>query len=162
MKTLAKVCGAALAVIMSAGSVVGTAQASVTDTSDMPAVVNVDSAIGLNDLLEYMDSIPDAVLTHGDRATQAWMDSHPMAMDRRSFLGCAAAIAGTVASTAFPAAKILRIKKYIKELGGIREAISIMWGASFSAEKLKALSLAAGSLAAELTGISSIRSQCFS
>lgn len=64
-------------------------------------------------------------------------------------------------STAFPAAKILKAKKLIKALGGVKSAIKIMADASFSYEKMRAFGGAAAALAAELTGIGAVRSQCF-
>lgn len=126
-----------------------------------PQEVNANS---LQRLLDYYESIPDTVLEQGDVALQAWQNTHPQQQGprfRANFWGCAGAIAGVIASTAFPAAKILKIKKLVKALGGVRSAIKIMAGASFSYEKLQALGGAAAALAAELIGIGSVRSQCF-
>lgn len=122
------------------------------------------NANSLQRLLDYYESIPDTVLEQGDVALQAWQNTHPQQQGprfRANFWGCAGAIAGVIASTAFPAAKILKIKKLVKALGGVRSAIKIMAGASFSYEKLQALGGAAATLAAELIGIGSVRSQCF-
>ena len=55
----------------------------------------------------------------------------------------------------------IKIKKLIKALGGVANAVRIIAGASFSYEKLRALGGAAAALAAELTGIGSVRSACF-
>lgn len=93
-----------------------------------------------------------------------WMQEHDFneqPMGRASVGGCVAAIAAVIASTAFPAAKILKIKKLIKSLGGVVEAVKIIAGASFSYEKLHALGGAASALAAELLGIDGIKKQCF-
>ncbi|WP_146081684.1 hypothetical protein [Clavibacter michiganensis] len=65
-------------------------------------------------------------------------------------------------STAIPAAKILRVKRLIDELGGVARAVQILWGASFSYEKLQVVGGAALALAGELLGITSIRTECFS
>lgn len=103
------------------------------------------------------------MLEQGDLALQTWQNTHGYGMSpfRANFWGCAAAVAGVIASTAFPAAKILKVKKLIKALGGVKSAIKIMAGASFSYEKMRALGGAAAALAAELTGIGAVRSQCF-
>ncbi|PLS28272.1 hypothetical protein CGZ88_0434 [Bifidobacterium anseris] len=122
-----------------------------------PQALNTEA---LRRLLDHYESIPDIVLEQGDVALQAWKEAHPQE-GRAGFWGCAAAVAGVIATTAFPAAKILKIKKLIKALGGVRSAIKIMAGASFNYEKLKALGGAAAALAAELTGIGSVKSQCF-
>lgn len=117
----------------------------------------------LEDLLNYFESIPNDVLEQGDSAAQKWQDTHHYGVSafRSSFWGCSAAVAGVIASTAFPAAKILKLKRLVKALGGVRKAIQIMAGASFSYEKVRALGGAAAALAAELTGIGAVKSQCF-
>lgn len=124
--------------------------------------------------LSYIMSIPDSVLRQGDAATQEWVKNHPAPQSSgmkvnggevgtyASVLGCSGAIATVIASTAFPAAKILKIKKLVKELGGVAEAAKLFWGASFSYEKVKALGGAAAALAGELIGITQIKEQCFS
>ena len=63
-------------------------------------------------------------------------------------------------SLTIPAAKILQIKRYMNALGGTTEAIKILWGASFSHEKLKALGGVAAALGAELLGISAVKEAC--
>lgn len=121
--------------------------------------------------LELLDSIPDDVLRTGDAGTAAWFREHAGSADdaergwetmQASFLGCAAAIAMVIASTAIPAAKILRVKRLIDELGGVARAVQILWGASFYYEKLQVVGGAALALAGELLGITSIRTECFS
>jgi hypothetical protein len=121
--------------------------------------------------LELLDSIPDDVLSTGDAGTAAWFREHAGAAEgaerawdtmQASVLGCSAAIAMVIASTAIPAAKILRVKRLIDELGGVATAVQILWGASFSYEKLQAVGGAALALAGELLGITSIQTECFS
>ncbi|XWX58792.1 hypothetical protein ABUV78_01927 [Clavibacter nebraskensis] len=124
--------------------------------------------------LELIESVPDDVLVQGDAATAAWflengpgaragaIDDRGLVTTQASVLGCTAAIATVIASTAFPAAKILKVKKLIGELGGVAKAVQIFWGASFSYEKLQAVGGAALALAGELIGITSIKEECFS
>jgi hypothetical protein len=74
---------------------------------------------------------------------------------------CVAAIVQLLATTAVPAAKLLRIKKYIKALGGAKQAVKLLLGATTRAEKLKAGGQALVALAAELLGISMVKTHCF-
>lgn len=74
---------------------------------------------------------------------------------------CVAAIVQLLATTAVPAAKLLRIKKYIEALGGARQAVELLLKATSKAEKLKAGGEALVNLSAELLGISSVKSNCF-
>jgi hypothetical protein len=120
--------------------------------------------------LELIQSVPDEVLAQGDAATAAWFREHGrgagddrgLVTTQASVLGCTAAIATVIASTAFPAAKILKVKKLIGELGGVAKAVEIFSGASFSYEKLQVVGGAALALAGELIGITSIKEECFS
>jgi len=125
----------------------------------------------MEEALAVIDRIPDSVLQAGDAATQQWLAENAPApatggagevTTQANVLGCGAAIATVIASTAFPAAKILKAKALIKELGGVAEAAKILWGASFSYEKVQALGGAAAALAGELIGITQIKEQCFS
>ena len=124
----------------------------------------------MEDALSIIERIPDSVLHAGDAATQQWLAENAPAPSagggevtlQANILGCAGAIATVIASTAFPAAKILKAKALIKQLGGVTEVAKIMWGASFSHEKVKALGGAAAALAGELIGITQIEEQCFS
>jgi hypothetical protein len=74
---------------------------------------------------------------------------------------CVAAIVQLLATTAVPAAKLLRIKQYIKALGGTRQAVKLLLGATTRAEKLKAGGEILVNLSAELLGISTVKTQCF-
>lgn len=119
--------------------------------------------------LSLIESIPDSVLLQGDAATQKWISTNfdsaeltAPGVTQAGFWGCTAAIAGVIASTAIPAAKLLKMKSLIKSLGGVKEAVRIMWGASFSYEKIQALGGAAAALAAEIIGITAVRDNCFS
>lgn len=74
---------------------------------------------------------------------------------------CVASIVQVLATTAIPAAKILRIKKYIKALGGAKDAVKLLLGATTKAEKLKAGGEILVHLSAELLGISTVKKNCF-
>lgn len=123
----------------------------------------------LTEALESIVEIPDDVLVQGDAAVQEWRsesnadagDPNAQLAPQASILACTGAIATVIASTAFPAAKILKIKKLVKGLGGVKEAVQVMWGASFSYEKMQALGGAAAALAGELIGITAVKKGCF-
>ncbi|KXX80320.1 hypothetical protein MMYC01_203345 [Madurella mycetomatis] len=74
---------------------------------------------------------------------------------------CIAAIVEVIATTAVPAAKLLRIKKYIKALGGTKNAVKLLLSATSTEEKLRVGGQALVKLAKEVLGISSIQSKCF-
>ena len=114
--------------------------------------------------LNVINSIPDDVLAKGDKATQEWLEKDPKAQElteEASVWGCTLALTGLLVSTVVPAGKLLKLKRYIKELGGVKEAVKAMWGASFSYEKMIHSGHALGMLAAELLGISQVRDHCF-
>lgn len=77
-----------------------------------------------------------------------------------SFWSCSSAIVTMLVGNMIAASKILKIKKYMNALGGVKEAIQLMWGASFNFEKLQALGGALGGLAAELAGVAGIQKAC--
>lgn len=74
---------------------------------------------------------------------------------------CAAAIAWTLGSTLFAAAKILRIKNYIRALGGTKEAVPLLLRATTAQERLRVGGTALKNLAAELLGVTAIAKACF-
>lgn len=122
-------------------------------------------AADLEQGLELISEIPDSVLLAGDAAVQSWMaGNHPELIQgtRADIVGCAGAIAWLIASTAIPAAKILKIKKLIDGIGGVAKAVQLFWGASFKWEKIQALGGAAAALGAELLGIAAVQQKCFS
>lgn len=154
-----------------AAPVAAAAPAQAAPTASQEATPSEAQLAEMEEALAVIDRIPDSVLEAGDAATQQWLAENAPAPTAGSggemsvqanVLGCAAAIATVIASTAFPAAKILKAKALIKELGGVTEAAKILWGASFSYEKVQALGGAAAALAGELIGITQIKEQCFS
>lgn len=74
---------------------------------------------------------------------------------------CAAAITWLIGSTVFAAAKILRIKKYIAALGGIKSAATLLMGATTAAERLEIGGSALMNLASEILGIAAVQDNCF-
>ncbi|KAK4035194.1 hypothetical protein C8A01DRAFT_18111 [Parachaetomium inaequale] len=74
---------------------------------------------------------------------------------------CVASIVQLLATTAVPATKLLRIKKYIKALGGTKQAVKLLLGATSRAEKLRVGGEILVNLSAELLGISTVKNNCF-
>lgn len=74
---------------------------------------------------------------------------------------CVAAITWVIGSTVFAAAKILRIKKYIAALGGIKSAATLLMGATTAAERLEIGGSALMNLASEILGIAAVQDNCF-
>jgi hypothetical protein len=150
-----------------------------------------DFDFALDRLLAEIDEIPDDILEKGDDALHKWLVDHGhragneklkrddgseedaanLSLLERGELAarasiwkiakCVAAIVQLLATTAIPAAKLLRIKKYIKALGGTKQAVKLLLGATTKAEKLKVGGQALVALAAELLGISTVKNNCF-
>lgn len=64
-----------------------------------------------------------------------------------------------IASVALPPLKIVKVKKYIKELGGIKMTVMLLMGTANANAKEKVATVAA--LAAEISGITDIHDNCF-
>lgn len=74
---------------------------------------------------------------------------------------CVGSIAWAIGSGIFAWSKLLKIKKYIAALGGLRNAAALLVGATTWSEKMKAGGTALLNLAAEISGISGIKDNCF-
>ncbi|OLM09510.1 hypothetical protein Ae706Ps2_5972c [Pseudonocardia sp. Ae706_Ps2] len=124
-----------------------------------------DRIEGLTLFLERISAVPDSVLRQGDSVAQDWLRSHYSVVggqSRASVVGCVGAIGVAVGGVLVPAAKILKIKKLVAQLGGVKEAVQTFWGASFRWEKIQAIGGPVAALGAELLGITAVRTQCFS
>ncbi|MGL6234428.1 MAG: hypothetical protein ACRC20_03705 [Segniliparus sp.] len=76
---------------------------------------------------------------------------------------CAGAIIFAIGSAVIPAAKILKIKKLIEGLGGVRKAVDLLFVAGTSEEKAAALGEAGElvkNLGMELLGITAVKVAC--
>jgi hypothetical protein len=121
------------------------------------------------DLFAYILQIPDDVLLKGDAATDQWVKANPRSgggaqqasATEADAVKCVAAIGAILVGVLVPAAKLLKIKKLIKELGGAAQAARLLVGAGTAAEKTEAIAIALGSLVGELTGISGVAENCF-
>ena len=73
---------------------------------------------------------------------------------------CSGAITVAVATTAIPAAKILKLKAFIKKVGSVKEAAILLVRVSTGEEKLAELGPVLAAIGAELLGIKAIRDNC--
>ncbi|KAL2121683.1 hypothetical protein VTJ04DRAFT_2138 [Mycothermus thermophilus] len=80
---------------------------------------------------------------------------------RRNKLKCALAVAKMIATNVVPAAKLLRIKKYIKAIGGVTKAVKLIFKGKNKAQWIKAGGQTLYKLVQEIIGITEIKKHCF-
>jgi hypothetical protein len=73
---------------------------------------------------------------------------------------CSAAVVVAVASLAIPVSKVLKLKVFVRAVGGARNAASLLVGATSKAEKAKVIGGAIGFGAAEVLSIDAIMTNC--
>lgn len=73
---------------------------------------------------------------------------------------CVGSIAWVVGTTIFAATKLVKIKKYVKELGGIKNTAQLLIGATSVTEKSTAVAKTLLTLAATISGIDSVYKNC--
>lgn len=73
---------------------------------------------------------------------------------------CVGSIAWVIGTTIFAATKLVKIKKYIKELGGIKETAQLLIGATSITEKSTAVAKTLLTLAATISGVDSVYNNC--
>ena len=131
----------------------------------------------LERVLGIITEIPDEVLNAGDEAADKWLKEHgyrPSA-DKRAPVNeerdledrqvgdvarCAGSIAAFIGTNLVGVAKLLRIKKYIAALGGVRESAELMLKASTNAERLREGGEALVLLAGEILGYGAVAKNC--
>jgi hypothetical protein len=109
-------------------------------------VLNTNSAaLELENIFSVFNQIPESVLNSGDKAASEWLEKNsnssagPFAalgsfeastmafsFGGVELLPCIFAITKALAEGAIPALKVLRIKKIISSLGGIRTAVKLL------------------------------------
>jgi hypothetical protein len=141
------------------------------DVTDLE--ISAQSTIPLEVLFAEIDSIPDEILLAGDEATNDWLVEHGLrepdavveeskrdlvALEDRGVWGCVWAIG----KTAFPAAKLLKIKKYIKALGGVKKSVQLILKAGKNYKKaIKIGGKTLWNLIKLISGFSDIEKECF-
>ena len=81
--------------------------------------------------------------------------------DWRKTFKCTAAIVWPLGSSMFAGAKVIKIKSYIKALGGTKSAVKLLMKATTAEERLRVGGTALKNLAAELLGVAAVRITCF-
>ncbi|KAL8847460.1 MAG: hypothetical protein Q9221_007502 [Calogaya cf. arnoldii] len=132
----------------------------------------------LENMFAVIQDIPEAVLFKGDDATNKWLadHGHPATEKRDVAIStrdselqdrgawevakCVGAIAAFIGSNAIGAAKILRVKKYIEALGGIRRSAELLLKASTNEERLREGGQFLALLAGEILGTSMVSNNC--
>ncbi|UXU27415.1 hypothetical protein MUA13_13635 (plasmid) [Staphylococcus aureus] len=99
-------------------------QSSQETGSDIPdgiSLENVDQQ-ELTQFLTTVENIPDSVLAKGDKATNEYIqkENSNLTTSERGAVGCASAIGLAIASNAFSAAKIAKVKEVLKAAGGAK------------------------------------------
>ena len=150
------------------------------------AAVDAKSLASIEFLLDEILSIPDEVLLKGDKATDEWLAENPFsdpdliienALSQRDIqdeegvilerglipkaIKCAAAIADLLIGHIVPASKILKIKKLIKAVGGVKKAVKLLLKAKTKAQIIKLGGSALWNLYKEISGIASVKRNCF-
>ncbi len=125
----------------------------------------------LEEGLRIVDEIPEEVIEGGDPAVQDWVrDHYPSATENDSLVRtmgpwqvakCTGAILVAIGSAAVPAAKLLKLKRFISEVGGVRKAAALLIKVARREEQLAELGPVISSLGAEILGITAIRENCF-
>ncbi|MEU0716961.1 hypothetical protein ABZ498_07240 [Streptomyces lavendulocolor] len=131
------------------------------------AAVDAAEAQKLAETLKVLDAMPDSVLAQGDAAAQAYLAERLPQDDRRAVafgwtqkLKCGAAITAAIAGGAVPVAKLLKLKAFIKKVGSVKEAASLLIRVSKGEEKISELGATLGGLASAILGIDMIKKHC--
>ncbi|MBK4152473.1 hypothetical protein GWO62_04665 [Corynebacterium macginleyi] len=158
-----------MALILSAVESPANAQSSM---SSVPQTLGATSSLGIPDdeveqLLTAIDSIPDEVLAEGDEATAEWVQENLISKEKEivpyiaTEVACAGAILWAIGSTLLPVAKIIKIKKAIKALGGVKAAVSQLAKKGFNWPSIQQTGGALRDLGAELIGVAGVSEYCF-
>lgn len=131
---------------------------------------NLDDKLELDDNLDLSDSVDepndkvgDFAKELGDKLNKEAVELFEGASDvlrDDSSASCAFAIAKTLVLNGFPAARLLRIKRLIDALGGVKTAGKLLFQAKTNAERLKLGGQALKVLADEILGLKNIKNSC--
>ncbi|MGH3752026.1 MAG: hypothetical protein ACRDRP_04895 [Pseudonocardiaceae bacterium] len=142
-----------------------------TNVGDAAADELETSIHDLEECLRIIDEIPEKVIEDGDQAVQDWVrDRYPSVTENGSLartIGpwqvakCTGAVMVAIGSAAVPAAKLLKLRRFIREVGGLRKAAELLIKVARGEEQLAEFGPVIGSLGAEILGIAAIRENCF-
>jgi len=173
-----------LAVAISATLALASPAALAIRRRDADAAIAPNSFGALQSLFAIVEAIPVSTLEAGDAAVSEYLATAPASIaipatvvEARSDsvetravaaqanviddLKCAAEIAKVILTTVVPAARLLRIKKYIEALGGTGKIVKILIKIRKGEKVGSAEILSAGKkLLGEITGITGIKEKC--
>ncbi|MGI5481677.1 hypothetical protein [Streptomyces lavendofoliae] len=130
------------------------------------AAADAAEAQKLAETLKVLDAMPDSVAEQGDAAVRAYLAERLPQEDRRAAFGwtqklkCGAAITAAIAGGAVPVAKLLKLKAFIKKVGSVKEAATLLIRVSKGEEKISELGATLGGLASAILGIDAIKKHC--
>ncbi|WP_336323566.1 hypothetical protein [Streptomyces lavendofoliae] len=130
------------------------------------AAADAAEARKLAETLKVLDAMPDSVAEQGDAAVRAYLAERLPQEDRRAAFGwtqklkCGAAITAAIAGGAVPVAKLLKLKAFIKKVGSVKEAATLLIRVSKGEEKISELGATLGGLASAILGIDAIKKHC--
>lgn len=152
----------ALGIFLSAGTSVYASEQNKSILSEQEKYQQI-SEESLTDLFSSIEAIPDSVLNSNDsvEANKYLQNFQTPEVSYRGWWECSLAIGGVLVTTAVPIAKLVKIKRLVKALGGGVQAAKIIFGASLAGEKWAALGGAAKDLVLELAGVTSVKKACF-
>jgi hypothetical protein len=103
----------------------------------------------------------DAGLEGSEEEAESGLVARGQLEARRNKLKCALAVGKAIVSNAIPAAKLLRIKKYIKALGGVTKTVKLIFKGKNKAQWIKAGGQTLYKLVQEILNIKEIKKHCF-
>ena len=124
----------------------------------------------LAELFEFIESIPESVIEEGDVAVATYVEEwrsvsvEPSGSLQAAAIGdvtkCAGAILLALGTAAIPASKFLKLKRFIKEAGGVRKAAKLLLQVIRGEKQLEELGTTLAALGAELLEINAIKENC--
>lgn len=156
------------------------ASASPLESRGAVTVFTPKHLLGIEHAFQVITAIPDDVLESGDAATAAWLKTNGPTVQATTtdlaltgsdastdglvvvqgaweVLQCVAAVTEFIVSGLLPAAKLLRLKKIISQLGGIRKAIEALIASKGNIAKAAAL---VKELFNIISGFGTVKSKC--
>lgn len=85
---------------------------------------------------------------------------YPVTADPEGAWGWTKCIAAVSAAIVVPVGGVVKLARFVKSIGNVREALQLLFGASTNQERLDAGLAAAGATAGELLGIAAIQQNC--
>lgn len=128
----------------------------------------------LEKVFEILDKMPEGILMSNDvNAIYNYLLENGIELKSNNYTSygaweiakCVGAITWVIGSTVFAAAKIVKIRKYIKVIGGVKQAAIMLMGfyktGVVPPDAGEKVGVALMNLASEILGIAAVRDNCF-